>query len=124
MYRRQLSVRTDHWSRGTESFLHDNGRRAGVCFTDGVYPIIGRDRIDPVYYTHLKIALQANRIITIGDGKIIKDEEMCIRDREIGVRMALGAKRSTIRMQFVIEAIVPVSYTHLDVYKRQVLLNR
>ena len=26
--------------------------------------------------------------------------------REIGVRMALGAKRSTIRMQFVIEAIV------------------
>ena len=28
------------------------------------------------------------------------------RTREIGVRMALGAKRSTIRMQFVIEAIV------------------
>ena len=28
------------------------------------------------------------------------------RTREIGIRMALGAKRSTIRMQFVIEAIV------------------
>ncbi len=28
------------------------------------------------------------------------------RTKEIGVRMALGAKRSTIRMQFVIEAIV------------------
>ena len=28
------------------------------------------------------------------------------RTREIGVRMALGAKRSTIRMQFVIEAIM------------------
>lgn len=29
-----------------EVFLrHDNGRRAGVCFTNGVYPIIGRDRI-------------------------------------------------------------------------------
>ena len=43
---RGLSVQTDHWSRGTDAFFHDNGRRAGVCFTDGVYPIIGRDRID------------------------------------------------------------------------------
>ena len=27
-------------------FFHDNGRRTGACFTDGVYPIVGRDRID------------------------------------------------------------------------------
>ena len=37
---------------GTDAFFHDNGRRAGVCFTDGVYPIIGRDRID---YSRWKI---------------------------------------------------------------------
>ena len=48
--------------------------------------------------------------------------QMCIRDRQYIPNVAaknLVAKRSGIIDVFVPESIDPVSYTHLDVYKRQ-----
>ena len=41
------------------------------------------------------------------------------RTTEIGIRRAIGARPKDILQQILSESMVPVSYTHLDVYKRQ-----
>ena len=50
---------------------------------------------------------------------------MCIRDRSNGVRVNLKPTefdKDSINITFAVDGGEPVSYTHLDVYKRQALM--
>ena len=47
-----LPVGTNHRSRGTDAFFHDDGKWAGDYFASGVHSSVGRDRID---YSRRKI---------------------------------------------------------------------
>ena len=56
---------------------------------------------------------------------------MCIRDRgnsidlyvevRSGTELDIGFMEVSVENYFMIRSIIPVSYTHLDVYKRQAL---
>ena len=47
------------------------------------------------------------------------DKEMCIRDRYGGVHLGKQLNRTAVLVEEKAVSIAPVSYTHLDVYKRQ-----
>ena len=44
---------------------------------------------------------------------------MCIRDRLVSIWFVLGSVCAAITTIFTSDITIPVSYTHLDVYKRQ-----